>query len=174
MAAVLQGEIDMGYRRFVGLVATSRHQTPEAIDKIAQGRVWDGTTALHNGLVDELGGFDQALAWVAKRAGTNAWHPVYLADAPDGFSGLLQAALSGDNNDDSQDASVGQDLASSVAMAQSALAGQMAGDLDRLLGGQGAQAYCLVCAGLVPPVDTGAPIAKAHLPWLMTVLGLVR
>jgi len=179
MAAVLQSEIDMGYRRFVGLVATSRHQTPEAIDKIAQGRVWDGASALKNGLVDEMGGLDQALAWAARRAGTNSWHPVFLADAPEGFSGFLQAVLSGDNSDssDSSDRMAG-DLAGRVASAQFALAGQMSGDVDRLLGGQGAQAYCLECAGAVSPTDTptnaAAVLAKGHAPWLMLLLGLAH
>ncbi|WP_420381526.1 signal peptide peptidase SppA [Novosphingobium sp.] len=182
MSAVLQSEIDMGYRRFVGLVATSRHQTPEAIDKIAQGRVWDGATALQNGLVDEMGGLDQAVAWAAKRAGANAWHPVFLADAPSGFSGFVQDVLSGDNSDsgDTSDSSaMAGDLAGRVASAQFALAGQFSADLDRLLGGQGAQAYCLECAGLMNPADApqsnsagivGAGRAIGRAPWLLWLL----
>ena len=183
MAAVLQSEIDMGYRRFVGLVATSRHQTPEAIDKIAQGRIWDGATALQNGLVDEMGDLDQAVAWAAKRAGTNTWHPVFLTDAPEGFGGFLQEVLSSDSGDSSDgNASSGStssgDMAGRIAMARFALAGQLSGDLDHLLGGQGAQAYCLECAGLMNPV--GAPtnateaFATGHAQWWMLLLGLAH
>lgn len=179
MAAVLQSEIDMGYRRFVGLVATSRHQTPEAIDKIAQGRIWDGATALQNGLVDEMGDLDQAVAWAAKRAGTNTWHPVFLTDAPEGFGGFLQEILSSDSGDSDSSGSDGSgDMAGRIAMARFALAGQLSGDLDHLLGGQGAQAYCLECAGLMNPV--GAPtnateaFATGHAQWWMLLLGLAH
>jgi ClpP class serine protease len=50
------------YQTFVGRVAAGRHQTPDAIDKIGQGRVWTGAKAKELGLVDELGGLDAAIA----------------------------------------------------------------------------------------------------------------
>jgi len=50
------------YRVFVGRVADGRHQKPEDIQKIAEGRVWTGAKAKELGLVDELGGLDTALA----------------------------------------------------------------------------------------------------------------
>ena len=49
-------------------MATSRSRTPAQIDPIAGGRVWTGRQALGNGLVDELGGFEKALA-EARRLG---------------------------------------------------------------------------------------------------------
>jgi protease-4 len=173
---VIQSEIDMGYRRFVGLVATSRHKTPEAIDKIAQGRVWDGGTARQLGLVDEFGDLDQTLAWAAHRAGTNAWHPVYLGDSSDTFSGLVQQFFSDDDDDSSDDSTRldGRDLVGRVAMARMALAGQLAGDLDRLLGAHEAQAYCLECAGLAAPAAGTAMPATERAGWLALLTGLVR
>jgi protease-4 len=163
--AVVQSEIDMGYRRFVGLVAASRHKTPEAIDHIAQGRVWDGGTARQIGLVDEFGDLDQAVAWAAKRAGAAKWHPVWLGESDDSFSGFVQALLSDDSADSGDDsrAQVSHDLVGRVAMARFALAGQLAGDLDRLLGAEGAQAYCLECAGLVVPANPSGAGADALL-----------
>src|SRR5204863_116137 len=50
------------YRQFVERVAESRHSTPEKIDRLAQGRVWTGSQAKDNGLVDALGGLDEAVA----------------------------------------------------------------------------------------------------------------
>ncbi|WP_340278379.1 signal peptide peptidase SppA [Pantoea agglomerans] len=62
---LMQLTIENGYRNFVGLVAKSRHKTPEQIDDIAQGHVWTGSDAKANGLVDALGDFDDAV----KKAG---------------------------------------------------------------------------------------------------------
>jgi len=62
---LMQLTIENGYRNFVGLVAKSRHKTPEHIDAIAQGHVWTGSDAKANGLVDALGDFDDAV----KKAG---------------------------------------------------------------------------------------------------------
>lgn len=62
---MMQLTIENGYRNFVGLVAKSRHKTPEQIDAIAQGHVWTGSDAKANGLVDALGDFDDAV----KKAG---------------------------------------------------------------------------------------------------------
>ncbi len=56
----MQLTIENVYRNFVGLVASSRHKTPEQIDAIAQGHVWTGSDAKTNGVVDELGDFDDA------------------------------------------------------------------------------------------------------------------
>lgn len=56
------------YTTFLTRVATGRKMTTEQVDAIAQGRVWTGTDALKNGLVDELGGLDDALKYAAKIA----------------------------------------------------------------------------------------------------------
>ncbi len=65
---------DMGefYDRFVDRVAESRGLTREAVEKVAQGRVWSGVRARVHGLVDELGGPLEALAEVLRRAGLAA------------------------------------------------------------------------------------------------------
>jgi protease-4 len=174
---VIQSEINMGYRRFVGLVATARHKTPEDVDKIAQGRIWDGGTARQLGLVDEFGDLDQTLAWAAKRAGATKYHPVYLGDETDTFGGFVQQVLNTDSDDDSADDNsrmAGGDLVGRVASARLALAGQMAGDLDRLLGGHGAEAYCLECAGLVTPGAAVVTPAAERAGWLSLLFGLAH
>ncbi len=65
---LMQLTIENGYRNFVGLVAASRHKTPQQIDAIAQGHVWTGSDAKANGLVDALGDFDDAVAKAAELA----------------------------------------------------------------------------------------------------------
>jgi protease-4 len=56
------------YRSFVQKVADSRGRKWEEIDKLAQGRVWFGSQAKQNGLVDELGGFDRAIERIKQEA----------------------------------------------------------------------------------------------------------
>lgn len=58
---MMQINIENGYKTFIDLVATSRHKTPEQVDQIAQGHVWIGLDAKSNGLVDQLGDFDDAV-----------------------------------------------------------------------------------------------------------------
>ncbi len=65
---VIQSVIDKGYRDFTGRVASARKKPVEQIDEIARGRVWSGAQAKERGLVDELGGMQQAVDFVATRA----------------------------------------------------------------------------------------------------------
>jgi protease-4 len=67
--AILQAGVDRAYAEFLQRVASGRHRTTEAIDEIAQGRVWAGADALRIGLVDKLGGYEDALQSAAQRAG---------------------------------------------------------------------------------------------------------
>lgn len=57
--------IEQGYRRFVQRVAEGRNMEPEAVEKVAQGRVWAGTTAKDLGLVDEIGNLQDTIRAVA-------------------------------------------------------------------------------------------------------------
>lgn len=65
---MMQLTIERGYKTFINLVAKSRNKTPEQVDSIAQGRVWIGSDAKNNGLVDELGDFDDAVKKAAELA----------------------------------------------------------------------------------------------------------
>ncbi len=57
----MQSYVDNGYELFVSRCAKGRKCTVEKIKSIAEGRVWDGQSALSNGLVDKLGGLQAAL-----------------------------------------------------------------------------------------------------------------
>jgi protease IV len=66
--AKLREGIDEMYKGFVSRVAESRKRKFEEIEPLAQGRVWMGSQAKGNGLVDELGGIDRAIEIVKAKA----------------------------------------------------------------------------------------------------------
>lgn len=70
---IIQQGVEQVYSTFVNRVAAGRKMTPAAVDSIAQGRVWTGTDALKNGLVDELGGLDDAIKYAAKLGKTTSY-----------------------------------------------------------------------------------------------------
>jgi len=63
-----QEYVDNFYRTFIGKVAESRGMSVEAVDEIAQGRVWTGAAAMEQGLVDVMGGLDKALEIASQKA----------------------------------------------------------------------------------------------------------
>lgn len=67
-AAMAQRNVEKTYREFKERVATGRNKDTAYIETIAQGRVWTGTQAISNGLVDEIGGLDDAINFAAKKA----------------------------------------------------------------------------------------------------------
>lgn len=71
--ALQQAIVDELYERFVGLVAEARELTTDAVDTVAQGRVWSGEDALEAGLVDEMGGLEAAIAYAAAQAEIEDW-----------------------------------------------------------------------------------------------------
>jgi protease-4 len=161
--ALMQGYVENGYADFVTRVAQSRKMTAGQVDAIGQGRVWDGGTARQIGLVDQYGGLDDALAWVANRArlGDGEWHAEYLGEEGRTTDTLLRRLLVGD----SKGRSSSTDLFGVLAGRQQAVLGQVAADADRLAKVRGMQAYCLECAGRVPAAQ------GSHLQgWLAWVL----
>jgi protease-4 len=65
-------EMDRIYRAFLAVVATGRRRSVEEIEPLAQGRVWTGADAHARGLVDRLGGFEDALEALRGRIGRGA------------------------------------------------------------------------------------------------------
>lgn len=164
---MIQANIESNYARFIGLVGQSRRKTPEQVDTIAQGRVWDGGTARQNGLVDQFGGLDEAAAHAAKAAKLEEWHLQFYGTDADPYASLLER-LMGDEEDSSEPAA--SDFAGLVATGQRQ---QLASALDeiRWLGQvRGAQAYCLDCA--VPVRAPGGNAGGGWLAKLIHVLGL--
>jgi protease-4 len=75
----LSASIDAIYADFVAKVAEGRHRTVDEIHDIARGRVWTGSDARRNGLVDELGGLRDAVRIARERAGLPDSAPVRFA-----------------------------------------------------------------------------------------------
>lgn len=82
LETVITQTIQRGYRQFIGLVAKARARTPEQIDAIAQGHVWIGSQAKERGLVDKLGGLEDAIAAAATRANLGADYSVSYVERP--------------------------------------------------------------------------------------------
>lgn len=78
----IDAQLDRIYDDFLQRVADSRGKTTEEVHAMAEGRVFTGAQALEKGLVDELGGFDTALAAAKKLAGIDADVAVTLLDYP--------------------------------------------------------------------------------------------
>ena len=69
LQATIQLSVDHGYRQFLAIVQQGRKIDRQQLESIAEGRVFDGRTAQKIGLVDELGGLDEAVAAAAGLAG---------------------------------------------------------------------------------------------------------
>ncbi len=78
MSKAIQAGVEQGYRRFLQIVAKGRKMSVDEVEKIAEGRVWDGSTALQLGLVDELGSLEDAIDSAAKLAGLTKANALYL------------------------------------------------------------------------------------------------
>ncbi|MBI3301066.1 MAG: signal peptide peptidase SppA [Deltaproteobacteria bacterium] len=78
----LDFEIQAFYQDFVEKVARCRSLTPDAVEPSAQGRVWSGRQAWTRGLVDAMGGIEEALAEAKRRAGLPAERPVVIERVP--------------------------------------------------------------------------------------------
>jgi len=83
------GQIDAIYQRFLGVVAEGRHLDKTKLEPLARGQIYTGREALALGLVDELGGQDEAEAWLAKLLGGPVEWKDYLPGENDPVGALL-------------------------------------------------------------------------------------
>lgn len=74
--ALINAYIERGYQLFISRVADGRGMTTDEVDAIGQGRVWTGKDALTAGLVDQIGGLDDAVAEAAKIAKIDSYRTV--------------------------------------------------------------------------------------------------
>ncbi|WP_294620255.1 signal peptide peptidase SppA [uncultured Bacteroides sp.] len=70
---LMQMYVNNGYKLFLTRCSDGRGISMEELDKMAQGRVWTGSTAKELGLVDELGGLDKALEIAIAKTGVDAY-----------------------------------------------------------------------------------------------------
>ncbi|MEZ5571943.1 MAG: signal peptide peptidase SppA [Halioglobus sp.] len=78
LVTALTSGVEFAYKSFVQIVAQGRNMTPEAVDPIAQGRVWSAEDALQAGLIDKVGTLSDAIAAAAKRASIEDFQVDYV------------------------------------------------------------------------------------------------
>ncbi|MEZ5196111.1 MAG: signal peptide peptidase SppA [Bacteroidales bacterium] len=86
---MLQNEVDRFYNTFIGHVAAGRNMTVEQVDEVAQGRVWSGRDALGLGLVDEIGGLDDAIQIAVELAELEDFRVIDLPKQKEPFEQFL-------------------------------------------------------------------------------------
>jgi protease-4 len=93
--ALLEQYIDRGYQLFRKRVADGRKQSVEAIEEIAQGRVWLANDALKNKLVDEIGSLDKAIEKAANLAKLSEYHATCYPEPTNWFDALMNQGNKG-------------------------------------------------------------------------------
>ncbi len=86
---IIQKDIERTYETFVNRVANGRGMTFDQVHEIAQGRVWSGVQAKELGLVDELGGLEDAIEIAAGMAGLSGYRLVEYPKLKEPFEELL-------------------------------------------------------------------------------------
>ena len=92
---LMQRLVEKGYDLFTMRCADGRGMTQAQIDAIGQGRVWTGEMALERGLVDVLGGLDDAIEIAVKKAGINAYTLKNYPEDEDSMFGAIMDMMSG-------------------------------------------------------------------------------
>lgn len=89
--------VDRVYKTFINRVAVGRKMTLDQVDAIAQGRIWTGTDAIKNGLVDKLGNLDAAIAHAAILGKSKSYrtenYPEYNKDFDEIFDAFAGASI---------------------------------------------------------------------------------
>jgi len=87
---IIQGYVDDFYTTFKERVAEGRKMTVDQVDSIGQGRVWTGIDAKDRGLVDELGGLEDAIKAAADIAGLTNYSTIELPEQKDLLEQLME------------------------------------------------------------------------------------
>jgi len=145
---LIQSGVNSMYGRFLNIVAEARHKTPQQVDQIAQGRVWDGGTARQLGLVDGFGGMSDAIAKAAQLANLGNERTVrYLEEQPRFRDQLIEALADRDTDDGS---SVPEDAFSVLARQPEHQLASVLAEVRSIMSGPSIQARCLECQSDVP------------------------
>jgi protease-4 len=87
---ILQKSVDETYDLFLTRVSNGRNLSMAQVDSLGQGRVWSGENALEIGLVDEIGGLEDAIAEAAQMANIEDYRIKELPKLKDPFQKLLE------------------------------------------------------------------------------------
>jgi protease-4 len=90
LADLIEQTIQNSYRRFIQKVSEGRNMSPQDVEKIAQGRVWAGKTAMELGLVDAIGNLQDAVESAAGMADLQEYDVVYVTQPLTAREKLIQ------------------------------------------------------------------------------------
>lgn len=138
--ALIQAGVDSIYQRFLAIVAASRHKSVTDVDRLAQGRVWDGGTARQLGLVDQFGGLDEAIAKAAALAKIDDTDVTYLDQRPSLEDRLVDLVAGEDAADGSP-----TDAFAALSPAPTDLLARVVDEVSAILAGPSIQVRCLDC-----------------------------
>lgn len=105
----MQSYVERGYELFISRVAAGRHMKPEQVKLIAEGRVWDGTEALKNKLVDKLGGLEAALKDMASQLNVETYTVERYPEVPDKLLDIVMK-MSTDVESSALERALGEDM----------------------------------------------------------------
>ena len=159
---LIQTGVEAMYSRFLGIVAQARHKTPQQVDQIAQGRVWDGGSAHQLGLVDGFGGMSEAIAKAAQLAKLGDERGVRYLEQQPRFRDQLIEALA-DRDDDGMAGPA--DAFSVLARKPGEQLAAALAEVRSIMAGPSIQARCLECPAVAP-----AALDQKDL----TLLGLIK
>ncbi|MEO8175778.1 MAG: signal peptide peptidase SppA [Sphingomicrobium sp.] len=145
---LIQASVESIYRHFLEIVAQSRHKQPADIDRIAQGRVWDGGTARQIGLVDGFGGMEQAIAKAGELAKLDPDHRgVRYLERPRSFKDSLIDMLA---SEDRGDGAAPRDAFAAIGGRPADELAAAIADLRSVLDGPRIQVRCIECGPVAP------------------------
>jgi protease-4 len=114
---IIQDGVDLVYTTFKSRVSEGRGMSMEAVDSVAQGRVWLGNKAIEIGLVDKLGGLDDAIEAVAKLSSLEEYKVVSYPKTKT-LEEKIMAALGNDSDNDQAKAQLLKELQGSLIPAE--------------------------------------------------------
>jgi protease-4 len=144
---LIQAGVESMYGRFLAIVAQSRHKTPAEIDRIAQGRVWDGGTARQLGLVDGFGGMEEAVAKAAEMAKLGDERGVQYLEPSRSFRDEVIDLFA---FEDPEDEIPSTDAFTMLARRPQQQFAEAIGEVHSILSGPSIQARCLECPSVAP------------------------
>lgn len=96
LSSFMQSYVDGSYHKFIKLVSNSRQMTIESVEELAQGRIWSGSAAVKNNLVDSLGVFQDGIDMLKEDSGIQDFEIKYIPTSPgilEGFWGSFNSFL---------------------------------------------------------------------------------
>ena len=91
LSVFMQSYVDGSYTKFINLVSNNRKLALEETEKISQGRIWPGESAVKNKLVDQLGVFQDGIEILKKETGFSDFEIKYIPVSPSIFEDLFSS-----------------------------------------------------------------------------------